>query len=115
MEIRKADSKGRLTGFEPDTHYRIKRKGLMVHAELVTEEEAIPAPLGPKATEYLADFGLDVNRIMRDNANLRGYDELQFDAYGNRHYEFGAYVTKRKPWPEGFSWSKFMELAISEG
>lgn len=87
----------------------------MVIAEVVLEEDAIPTPLGPKATEYLSEFGLDSHVISRENVNSEGYSEFELTEDGKRAYRFGAVVTERKPWPEGFSWFKFLEIAFSEG
>ena len=39
MDIRKADSKGRLTGFVPDTYYRTEERGGIITAFPVEEPD----------------------------------------------------------------------------
>lgn len=115
MEIKKADSKGRVSGFIPETHYKIRKMGdeRMILEPIWDEVDRIPAPAPKPALDYLESFGLDYNRVNRHRANEWGYDEMELDEKGNRVYEYGAVKQFRKPWPEGFDWGTFLTLATT--
>lgn len=113
MEIKKADSKGRVSGFIPETHYKIRKVGderLMLEP-IWDEVDRIPAPVPKPALDYLNSLGLDPYQINRHRANEWGYDEMELDEKGHRVYEHGAVRQIRKPWPEGFDWEHFLKLA----
>lgn len=116
--IRKADAKGRLTGFSPGQVYVMKDapSGFSIHrATFLTQEDVYRnTPEGATPSEesqnYLRSFGLDPAVVSTDGLNEEGYDEFVLDESGKRVVEYGAYRTVRKPWPKGFDWNEFAVL-----
>jgi hypothetical protein len=116
MDIKKTDSKGRLSLGLPNQYVGVTVLGNgRYYVELIfNESDMIPIPTPPEALEYMGSHGLDVNRIARDGATSEGYDEFNFDRDGNRVRAFGASLTTRKPWPAGFDWQHFLNLALGK-
>lgn len=112
MEIKKADSKGRVSGFTPGVHYAVKQ-GPYASTVLrpVLGGDWFPDEVPQEALEYMMSFGLDPLRVMRDRATPEGYDEAQLDPDGKRLMEHGAVKVERKPWPEGFDWGVLTRFA----
>lgn len=119
MDIRKTDSKGRLTGFEPSKHYTISGAGMRKGDYVIRKTpddtwtcfEKVPEP----AKEYVRSFGIDPWTILNnDRLNKYGYDEVELEEVEGggirRVQEYGATKETRRPWPEGFNWETLIEL-----
>ena len=65
MNIRKADSKGRLTGFEPDTYYWTEERGGVITAFPVEE---------PEQREFLAEPSEAARGHLREWRDRRGQE-----------------------------------------
>lgn len=115
MEIKKADSKGRVTGFKPDAIYHIEQRGVNYSVREVIFEIDLSEgtePLNPEGIEYLSQFDLDHDLILRDECTEEGYWELQKDTSGKWEVEHGVRKRVRKPWPKNFDYSQFAIKAL---
>lgn len=121
MDIRKADSKGRMTGFTPGAYYRIwKEGGFRFKADKVTLLESEEAYLNatedgrpPEAAQnYLRRFGIEPSSVSVEDLMELGYTSFVLDENGKRINDYGVFKTERKPWPEGFSWNEFVGLLV---
>lgn len=118
MDIRKADSKGRLTGFDPGVHYRFENLGSVRKAYRVTMlDELVDLSNMPEAApeavqDYLRRFGIDPKDILREDCMEEGYTSFVRDENGDRIPDYGMYRTVRKPWPKGFNWDEFVGLVV---
>lgn len=116
MEIRKADSKGRLTGFTPGGYYRMDPAGRVVRVEKLVVELEIgdhPEKLNEQGSEYLSSFGLDPKLILREECNEWGYWQREMAEDGFPEMEYGAVKKTRKPWPEDFEYHVFVSKALN--
>lgn len=112
MEIKKADSKGRVSGFEPERYYQFHRGEAGTVSMVPVAESgdrmdfALPIKVSEEALDYLRSFGVDPNNVSRDGWTETGYTRLQrFNPtvpgeYGEWH-----------EWPEGFDLRRFLEKA----
>lgn len=114
MQIKKADSKGRLSGFFAGSYYRVGHEGFdgVQRVRPVYDFFSDLPTITEEAQNYLREFGIDPLKILRSNATPEGYDELVLDSDGNRTYEYGKIVTKRKPWPADFDYNELERLAM---
>lgn len=116
MDIRKADAKGRLTGFNPGEHYQVESRGAVFKAyRLVYLDEVLDLSNTPEAApeaaqEYLRRFGIDPKDVLRENCMEEGYTSRVRDENGDWIFDYGAFRTVRKPWPKGFDWNEFVGL-----
>lgn len=99
MEIKKADSKGRITVGERGESYFVRRYSTgAVLLEPVANEMVVRFPVPEKAIQYLRDCGLDPHSVSVDGVDRYGY----FLARGTDK--------TRQDWPAEFSWEEFREL-----
>lgn len=115
MDIKKADNKGRISGFIPNTYYRLDPSGRGVKVEKLWVELAIEEgtePLNDSGIEYLASFGLDHRVILREECYPEGYWERELDEDGRPLVEYGATKKIRKPWPDYFDYRVFASKAL---
>lgn len=115
MTFRRADSKGRLTGFDPGVWYEISDDSTGV--KVVTPGEdyrhySLPSPLNPAALEYLNQFGIDPAKVMTVGHNPKGYFQAVLDSDGRRSYDSShRVITEWTTWPRGFDYFKLVELS----
>ena len=119
MDIRKADSKGRMTGFHPGRHYRVMQSGSYFRADVLDILDDVINPHVMEATpkeaqNYLLQFGIDPDDVARENLRREGYGEVIRDENGRKVRDYGAFRVERKPWPEGFDWEEFVSLVTGE-
>ena len=115
MDIRKADSKGRLTVGVAGAHYKIYEiSASKIYLERVESGVAeIPSPLPEPAQNYLWDFGIDPAKVIRDTADEDGYELIQTGLDGKRLYTpDGRTVTTFHEWPDTFDWNEFLGHCI---
>lgn len=115
MDIKKTDSKGRISGFKPSRYYRLESQGLGVKIEELWFESAIEygeGPLNDSGVQYLSSFGLDHRLILREGCHMEGYWERDLNEEGVPKMEYGALKKTRKPWPEGFDYDVFAQKAL---
>ena len=113
MDVRKADSKGRVALGLPNIQYKVHKLGGTVLLEpFIDPLEIMEHPAPKPAQDYLRAFGLDPRRIAIDGANDLGYDEFEYGENGHKEIQYGRVKTIRKPWPEGFDWNVFVQLAV---
>ena len=100
MDIRKADSKGRVTGFEPGKYYEVGRdsKGHL-HLRPVGDWDKdiqvnLPAP--ESAVDYLRDHGIDPKDVCTVGVSPSGY-----------YRRVPNLEPVRVPWPDGFDFLEF--------
>lgn len=112
-EIRKSDSKGRVSVGIPNVNFKVHKLGGTLLLEAVIDPvDLVDSPAPKPALDYLESFGLDPMLISRTNANSGGYDQFEQDwDTGRKKYQFGTAKVVRKPWPEGFDWNVFIQLA----
>ena len=111
MDIRKTDSKGRLTGFPPGAYMRVYSPDAVTWT-VSWEVDLLeyPGPFPQEAKDYLAGVGIPYYLLRRAGATQEGYDEFVLDESGRKIIDWGMARTVRKPWPEGFDWSTFIGL-----
>ena len=119
MDIRKADSKGRLTGFTPGLHYKFRDNGATVQAEALLDLDEVLNPNNMDETpvparKYLNRLGIDIAVMSREGVMKEGYSEFVQDEYGRKVLDHGMARIVRKPWPEGFNWDEFVSLVTGE-
>ena len=118
MDIRKADSKGRLTGFNPGVHYQVVNRGDVFKAHRLTYLDEVmdvsnmPGAASEASQEYLRRFGIDPLDMSREGCLEEGYSYMVRDENGKRIRDYGAYRIERRPWPEGFDWNTFVGLVV---
>lgn len=124
MEIRKADSKGRVTGFRPNLYYAVEStKGGDVTAKCMGSRPDMYLLLDIKGTrkisksarEYVSGFGISPNEVNRTTVCPEGYSRFVFDGDGRRKFVHGQAIEEPTPWPEGFDWDVFAKLILEEG
>lgn len=115
MEIKKADSKGRVSGFEPNRYYQL-HKGQVGTVSMVPVAKTgermdflLPMKVSEEALTYLRSFGVEPNDVSRDGWTELGYTRLQRDNPAD-----GAYPEWRE-WPEGFDLKLFLAKAWTTG
>lgn len=107
MEIKKADSKGRVSGFAKSGYYTISRTttGTAILNPLEPDADIdIPFPANESVLEYLKDLGLETRRISVDGISRTGYDRL-----------LGGGHRVRENWPEGFDFDLFISKVYNRG
>lgn len=115
MTTRKADSKGRLSGFAPGGTYDIKIDADEVSVVKRSHGErsrSISVPASQESLDYMTRWGLDPKRVARDGANAKGYFEFLIGTDGERLAVLeGEPDSVWKEWPIGFSYDRFVELS----
>lgn len=115
MTFRRADSKGRLTGFDPGVWYQISEDSTSIKVVTPSEDYrhySLPAPLNDRALGYLEGFGVDASRVMVDGHNPLGYFRAVLDEEGRRTYDSSRrIITEWTTWPEGFDYLNLVELS----
>lgn len=107
MDIRKADAKGRVTGFSPRDYYTVTRtdSGTLIVQPLEPDDNLdIPFPANENVLAYLKDLGLNTRCISASGISRTGYDRLLPGAHRSREV-----------WPEGFDFDVFTELVYGRG
>ena len=104
MDIRKTDSKGRISIGEPGTNYYLKKysNGAVLLEPLATEF-VCPQPAPPRAQDYLESLGINPKEVRVDGIDRYGY-------FKNAENHMGIV---RRDWPEDFDWSRFKILCGS--
>lgn len=116
MTTRKADSKGRLSGFVPGTSYEIEDADGVVVAtvERSRRTRSIPMPVGQGGIDYLKHFGLDPDFVSVDGHNPLGYFHFSPNEDGGRRIVAGMggreVLRSWTTWPGGFDYDEFIEL-----
>lgn len=112
MDIRKADSKGRVITPWKDVYVRVDVRDTHMSIDLIPDVVSEPPyPVAQKAQEYLRSFGLDPMLVLRDRANQHGFDYRILDGEGEKVDNYGVALSERRPWPEGFDWDEFVRLS----
>lgn len=119
MEIKKADSKGRVSGFTPGTYYHIEGTSTSRVLSALGNDRLEIALQGHErineaAQDYMRSFGIDPRTVPRDAANPEGYGVYIYEPDGKPTYKWGQRVIEPHPWPEGFDWSEFGRLILEE-
>lgn len=119
MEIRKADSKGRVSGFIPGTYYHLSGTSTSrVLSALGNDQLEIllqgDERINDTAQDYMRSFGIDPRTVPRDSANPEGYGIYIYGQDGKPTYKWGQRVIEPRPWPEGFNWDEFGRLILEE-
>lgn len=97
MEIRKADSKGRVTVGRAESNYYVRRyENGAVLLEPLEAEYTPRFPVRPEAIDYLASKGIDPKSILAEGLDRYGYF-LARSSDG-----------RKKDWPDAFDWDEFM-------
>lgn len=114
MKLVKSDAKGRVPVGYKDAQFKMhKLGGGTVVLEIVIDPlELMSYPAPEPALEYLRSFGIDPMTVSTDGANDAGYDGFELDDQGKPVFEYGLRKRVRKPWPEGFDWTQFVQLAV---
>lgn len=117
MEIKKADSKGRVSGFVPGLYYGVERTSsshvlTSLGVDMVQIAIQGDTVISEEAKLYMLKHGIDPNEVPRDSANSEGYATYVYHEDGRRKFEYGQAVTQPHPWPEGFSWEEFGRLIL---
>lgn len=117
MEIKKADSKGRVSGFTPGMYYDVERTRGSYTLSALGNDELLIVLLGdtaiPQAAQdYMESFGINPHHVPRDSATAEGYGAYIYDRDGKPIYKYGQRVIDPRPWPEGFSWEEFGRLIL---
>lgn len=102
MEVKKADSKGRLSGFKKGAYYTVNRLSIGPTIVDLLEPDAdvnVPLPVSPEAREYLESLGLEINGISVNGVSRSGFDRIVSP---------GNHV--RETWPDLFDFDKFISL-----
>lgn len=103
MDIRKTDSKGRLTGFPKSAYYSVVRtpEGRVIVEPLKPEHEIhLPLPVNKNTQDYLETLGLNLREISVDGVSREGYDRMVK----------GTASRVRETWPDGFDFDHFLSL-----
>lgn len=119
MEIKKADSKGRVSGFEPGCYYHVEGTSRSRVLSLLGNDRLGIAlggheKINESAQDYLRQFGIDPHTVPRDAANQEGYGVYIYEPDGKPTYKWGQRVIEPRPWPEGFDWDEFGRLVLGE-
>jgi hypothetical protein len=116
--IRKADSKGRLIGFQPGGRYSVESGSDEIFVVQRDPEEVtrfLPQPVSSKGLEYLVEHGIDPSTVLSEGHNSRGVWcwQSNFDGKGVRLYKSGQLMRTWLDWPAGFDYETFVKLARS--
>lgn len=111
QSIKKADSKGRLSGFTPHEHYWVDSAGSDFVIRGVVRAHDIQVPASRYGLDYLRSFGLDPNEVARDGANEKGFFRFTLDADGKRIWGKDRAVSEWQGWPDGFDYFEFVRQA----
>lgn len=99
MEIKKADSKGRVTVGESGGSYFVRRYSTgAVLLEPVANEMVVDFPVPERALQYLRDCGLEPRSIQATDVDRYGYTQAH------------SADKTRQDWPAEFSWDEFRAL-----
>lgn len=101
MDIRKSDSKGRLTGFKKGEYYTLKRiyNGSILFEPLDLDYDVdIPLPANKNTQDYLESLGLDIRVMSADGVSRLGWNRIVK----------GSPDKIREPWPDGFDFDVFL-------
>lgn len=110
--VRKADSKGRISGFRPGALYWIDEGSGTVKLTSVVRQWDIRMPISEEAHAYLEEFGIDPNRACADGHDATGYFRFMLDEDGNRILAAGRHAAKEwVEWPENFDYDEFKDRA----
>lgn len=108
---RKADAKGRLSGFRPGALYWIDEGSGTTKVTAVIRQADIAIPVHKRGLDYLIAWGLDPDFVGRDGTDETGYFEFGKDIDGKRVYA----VKNWRSWPEGFDYDEFARKANNLG
>lgn len=99
MEIRKADSKGRVTVGTNEEAYYVRRYSTgAILLEPVATEVIVQFPVPERALDYLRAQGIDPHQVSSDGVDRYGY------------FKARSADKSRQDWPEGFDWDEFKAL-----
>lgn len=107
MEIKKADSKGRVSGFIPGDYYTVSRTdlGTLIVTPLEPDDNLdIPFPANEKVLAYLKDLGVNPRDVSVKGISRTGYDRLLPGTH-----------RAREEWPVGFEFEVFTSLVYGRG
>ncbi len=111
QSIKKADSKGRLSGFTPHEYYWVDSAGSDFVVRGVVRARDIRIPTSRHGLDYLRSFNLDPNEVARDGANEKGFFRFILDADGKRVWGEDSAVSEWQEWPDGFDYFEFVRRA----
>jgi hypothetical protein len=115
MDIYKADSKGRLGGFEAGRSYWVDRGDNVIRVEPVVRQHQIKTPLNEQGSDYLDSFGLDKHRVSSAGHDAEGYWQFELDSEGRKMLDQpggrGEVIQTWTSWPEGFDYDEFKRLS----
>lgn len=119
MEIKKADSKGRVSGFIPGIYYGVERTSsshvlTSLGVDMIQIAIQGDTVISEGAKLYMQKHGIDPNEVPRDSANPEGYATYVYHEDGRPKFEYGQRAVKPRPWPEGFSWEEFGRLILGD-
>lgn len=112
MDIRKVDSKGRISGFPPGRHYFVSSGNGVHHLTAVERQYSIRTPLNQQATAYLNSFGLNPDVMCADDHDATGYWRFEFSPDGLKIYRANGDAIKTwMQWPGDFDYEEFKRLS----
>lgn len=113
MQVVKSDSKGRVSIGYKNAQFKVHKLGRTILLEFMDSPmELLTYPAPQPALDYLISFGLNPMQVSGDGADEFGYQCFELDDEGKPIREYGRRKQTRKPWPEGFDWAKFVQLAV---
>jgi hypothetical protein len=99
MEIRKADSKGRVTvGANGEAYYVRRYSTGAILLEPVASEMVLRFPVPDRALDYMREHGIEPNTVSSESVDRYGY------------FRARSSDKSRQDWPEGFDWDDFKAL-----
>lgn len=110
-EIRKADGKGRISGFQPGAHYYAVQGEGVVRLTRVVRESGIQQPAHELGLAYLDSFGIDRNSVCADDHDATGYWSFKRDSQGNKMVGGNGMLRVWHEWPVGFDYKEFARLS----
>jgi hypothetical protein len=111
MDIRKADSKGRISGFQPGGHYWVDEGNGTVVLSPVIRTAPVKTPVNEEARKYLERFGIIANNAWAEGHNAEGFWAAVLDEEGRRVMDAEGYLKTWTRWPEGFDYEEFARLS----
>jgi hypothetical protein len=111
MDIRKADSKGRVSGFQPGGHYWVDEGNGTVVLTSVVRTAPVKTPVNQQAKAYLNDFGLIAGNMLAEGHNAEGFWVAVLDEEGAPVRDAEGYLKTWTRWPESFDYEEFARLS----
>lgn len=112
--IYKADSKGRIAGFDAGQMYWLEEGSGVLRFERVVKQYDVRLPLNEAGSAYFRSFGLNPSWISPDGADAVGYFEFLRGGDGEFFLSKNRQRARAwREWPDGFDYEEFVRLANS--